>query len=93
MIEDVVYSRDRGKENADNDHREVQGFTTPSPTTKSLSAQKEKGIKNVLEKISEGRKEVMEATKEILDIMRRSASNRGSTSESELHEIVDQINS
>jgi hypothetical protein len=70
----------------------VQGFTTPLPTTKSLSAQKEKGIKNVLDEMGQGCEEVMEAPKEILDIMRRSASNRSSSSESEPHEIVDQIN-
>jgi hypothetical protein len=33
-----------------------------------------------------------DATEEILDIMRRSASNRSSTSESEPHEIMDQMN-
>ena len=42
--------------------------------------------------MSQGREEVKEATKEILEIMRRSASNHGSTSEGEPHEMIDQIN-
>jgi hypothetical protein len=45
----------------------------------------------VLEKMSQGWEEMKEATNEILDIMRLSASNRSSTSESELHEIMDQM--
>jgi hypothetical protein len=82
------------------------GWTTPLPirnnvarstssttsSTKLQSARKVKGIENVLEKMSQGREEMKEATKEILDIMRRSASNRSSTSESEPHEIMDQMN-
>ncbi len=45
----------------------------------------------MLEKMSQGREEMKEATKEISDIMRLSASNCSSTSESELHEIMDQM--
>jgi hypothetical protein len=106
MIDDVIDFAG-GEENQHNLTEEMQaaGYTTPLPTrnnlvrsissttssTKSQSAQKEKGIENVLEKMSQGREEMKEATKEILDIMRQSASNRSSTSESEQHEIMDQM--
>jgi hypothetical protein len=61
-------------------------------STKLQSAQKEKGIENVLEKMSQGCEEMKEAIKEILDIMRWSASNNSSTSESKPHEIMNQMN-
>ncbi len=104
MIDDIVNFKG-GEENEDNIPEEVQArLTIPLPTrknaarsttsttssTKLQSAQK--GIENVLEKMSQGREEMKEATSEILDITRRSASTRSSTSESEPHEIMDQMN-
>ncbi len=106
MIDDIV-EFGGGEENEDNLTEEVQAarYTTPLPTrnnlvrstssitssTKLQSARKEKGIENMLEKMSQGCEEMKEATKDILDIMRLSASNRSSTSESEPHEIMAQM--
>ena len=61
-----------------------------TPGSMSKSYQKEKGLQNVLEKMNEGRQEVKEATREILDIMRTAGDSR-STPVSQPHEIVKQI--
>ena len=60
------------------------------PGRMSKSYQKEKGLQHVLKKMNEGRQEVKEATREILDIMRTAGDSR-STHVSQPHEIVKQI--
>ena len=62
-------------------------YRTRNNATRSTSSTKLKSA----QKTSQGCEEVKEATKKILEIM-RSVSIHGSTSESEPHEMIDQIN-
>ena len=72
-------------------HLEHQSRTPGSMSSMSKSYQKEKGLQNVLEKMNQGWQEVMEATRELLNIMRTAGDSTRSTPVFQPHEIVQQI--
>ncbi len=73
-----------------------EAATTPpsSGKSKSKSARKEKGIKSVLEKMSQGREEMNKKVMEIVEMMRSAGDSRSTSGllGGEPHEIMDHIN-